>query len=462
MHPTAREWSPLVAALALGCSTAPDGFEFATHGGSSGAADDPSGPEGGEATGATSADASSGGADEGEEIFDVGASAEGAADDGGADECMCGEAGLLFSHIWISNSAEGTVSKLDTQTMTEVGRYVTRPDGNGNPSRTSVTIDGRAMAVANRHGGVTKIWARSEDCSDTNGTPGIQTSTGATDVLPWGQDDCVAWHTEFPQYTTQRPVAWTAGTLDPATCRYQHPKLWTSGCGGGTVPGFGGSGGITVHRLDGDTGEIEASVDIPGELCPPVGAYGGAVDANGDFWFNRVGEGAAILGVVHYDDLGYELFAAPQGIYAYGMTIDSKGRPWVSGLHRGSPAARFDPLTHAWDVAAIPDLGSEGGMQQDALGRMWVAAFGDGATSVVGIDADTLAKTDALALPDPIIKGISVDVDGYVWAVSQSAAYRVAPDDGTYETYAGLVQPYTYSDMTGWGLFHTECPTPEG
>ena len=33
----------------------------------------------------------------------------------------------------------------------------------------------------------------------------IDTSTGSQDVLPWDADECVAWFTEFPGYTTQRP-----------------------------------------------------------------------------------------------------------------------------------------------------------------------------------------------------------------------------------------------------------------
>jgi hypothetical protein len=302
------------------CVLDPEGIELS--GGASSHGTDADAGSDGATTGETSAESADSSSSGDEEKFDVGA----AAGDEGGEECLCGEAGLLFSNIWIANSAEGTVSKLDTQTMEELGRYVTRPDGAGNPSRTSVTIDGRAMAVANRHGGVTKIWARAEDCVEANGAPGIQTSSGANDVLAWGEDECIAWHTEFPQYTTQRPVAWTAGTLNAATCRYEHQKLWTSGCGGGDVLGFGGPGEITVHRLDGDTGEIEASVEIPGNLCPPVGAYGGAVDGEGNFWFNRVGEGSDMLGVVRHDDLDVELYDLPPGVYAYGMTVDGKGR----------------------------------------------------------------------------------------------------------------------------------------
>ena len=48
---------------------------------------------------------------------------------------ICEEA--EFSYIWVANSPEGTVSKINTRLLTEEARFVTRPDGDGNPSRTS-------------------------------------------------------------------------------------------------------------------------------------------------------------------------------------------------------------------------------------------------------------------------------------------------------------------------------------
>jgi len=130
--------------------------------------------------------------------------------DSGSGTCDCGNSG--FSYIWIANSVESTVSKINTRTLTEEGRYITRPDKAGDPSRTSVTIDGKAVAVANRNTGIVKIWARPELCKGGN------TSTGRLDVKAWGTDDCVAWYTPFSDKTVQRPVQWTSGTLNPATC----------------------------------------------------------------------------------------------------------------------------------------------------------------------------------------------------------------------------------------------------
>ncbi|MEZ4461173.1 MAG: hypothetical protein R3E66_15920 [bacterium] len=101
--------------------------------------------------------------------------------------------------IWIANTGEGTVSKIDTRTYQEVARYITGPAGAGNdPSRTSVNTFGDVF-VGNRAGqSLTKISSLGEDCPDTNGDGTITTSTGAADVKPWGQDDCVLWNTSLP------------------------------------------------------------------------------------------------------------------------------------------------------------------------------------------------------------------------------------------------------------------------
>ena len=128
---------------------------------------------------------------------------------GGECSAQCQE--TRWSYAFIVNSGEATVSKINTRTLVEEGRYQTRPDGSGNPSRTSVSIDARAVAVANRMGGLTKFWALTEDCDDKNGNGMIDTSTGAGDVKPFADEECVAWHTPFPEATTQRPVAWTSG-----------------------------------------------------------------------------------------------------------------------------------------------------------------------------------------------------------------------------------------------------------
>ena len=170
--------------------------------------------------------------EEGDAIFDI--SLSDLAGNGG--DCPGGN-GMMgddveFSFIWIANSPQGTVSKIDTFTGVEVARYSTGPATQAEPSRTSVNLYGD-VAVSNRGsqtggaGGVTKIAAREEDCIDKNGNGAIETSTGPTDIKAWGQDECVLWNIEIPSDVYQhgpRPTAWEGAVV--GGCAAADPRLW--------------------------------------------------------------------------------------------------------------------------------------------------------------------------------------------------------------------------------------------
>jgi hypothetical protein len=303
--------------------------------------------------------------------------------------------------------------------------------------------------VANRFGGVVKIWARPEDCAGAN------TSTGAADIRPWGTDDCVAWYTPFPQATSQRPVAWTTGTLDAATCEWQDQKIWTAeGRGGSPGGGFCSDDRVHVHRLDGDTGVVEDSLELL-MPCTTFGVYGGVVDANNDLWLTRLFEGSPGAVRVDFDTLTYDTVGP---FYGYGITVDHNGRIWGG---TGVPG-RWDPVTSTWTtiMGSIQNAGV--GLAEDQQGRMWVGING----GIQAIDVDTMALLDTVMFAGETIqsKGISVDVDGFIWAVpdSQTRAYKVDPDALTYDQFNGLVGAYTYSDMTGGAINSVACNPPAG
>ncbi|MEM6994975.1 MAG: hypothetical protein AAF721_30965 [Myxococcota bacterium] len=69
------------------------------------------------------------------------------------------------------------------------------------------------------------------------------------------------------------------------------------------------------------------------------------------------------------------------------------------------------------------------------------------------VDSMALLATINMAPDAPSSRGVSIDFDGYVWMIDQdSSAWKIDPALGTWEQYSGLTGPYTYSDMTGWGL----------
>lgn len=369
---------------------------------------------------------------------------------------LCGCGGF---YIWIANADEGTVSKVDIATLVEVGRYVTRPDGAGNPSRTSVSLSGD-VAVANRFGGLVKFHSDVAHCVESNGMPGIQTSSGPGDVLAWDMEECRAWYVDFPT-SNQRPVAW-APPDDPMSIDCDDPprqRLWTVGSSVISLPGTGGAGGVTVWLVNGENGSTLETIDVPEFNGFQLGAYGGAVNGAGDLFFSTQGAltfGNNQLARVEMETLDVTIWMVPPEIAPYGITVDHNGRVWLSSM-LGSSAVRFDPETETWDIVDGSFL-SQAGLMEHPSGQMWIGTN----VGAIEVDVETLALGNVfIPAGGGDVKGISVDRDGYVWAVNQ-IAHKFDPASGAVVgTYAGLSSPYTYSDMTGWALLNAAC-TPEG
>lgn len=378
--------------------------------------------------------------------FDVGG--------GDPDFDLCG---CAINYIWIANTDDSTVSKINTKTLMEEGRYLTREDAFGSPSRTSVSFTGDVV-VANRFGGLTKFWADPEDCVESNGMAGIQTSGGPGNVLTWEMEECRAWFAEFPT-TNQRPVAWAPPEDPRAGCdAVVEQRLWTVGSATpGIAPGTGGAGGVIVWLVDGEDGSVIEEIEVPEFPGVQLGAYGGAVDGEGNLYFST--QGALTFGVnwlarVEIDTLAVTIWPVPENVAPYGITVDHLGRPWLSSM-TGASGARFDPGAEVWDI--LPGtFTSQGGLMEAPDGWMWLGTD----NGAISIDADTLEIGKVFVAPGggALTKGISIDVDGYVWAVNQ-IAYKVDPDTAVeVGSYAGLSSPYTYSDMTGWALQNAACP----
>ncbi|MCX4240367.1 Vgb family protein [Paraliomyxa miuraensis] len=369
--------------------------------------------------------------------------------DGGGSGCGGGMGGDVdFSYIWVANSSQNAVSKINTQTLVEEGRYLVHP-GNGNPSRTSVSLSGD-VAIANRNGGITKIHANHDDCVESNGMAGLQTSNGGANVLGWDVEECRAWYTPMA-YSTQRPVAWSPGTFNPAACEWEGQMVWTASAQSGA------SGTVMVTVLDGDTGVIDSEIPIPELAIGYFGPYGAAFDTNGDFWFVDSGNDGPSQELVRVDAVthDYDIWMTPS-INPYGFTVDTLGRPWIAGYAGG--VARFDPVTETFDVNnSITGLG----IQEDANGIMWMAHYPWSYEGVIAIDRDSMNVVDQIDLPSSLAKGVSIDFYGYVWVVDQgTSAFRIDPVTKAFDTFTGLTGPYTYSDMTGWGL--SSVSNPEG
>jgi streptogramin lyase len=391
--------------------------------------------------------------------------------------------------IWIANTSEFSVSKVDTVSFTELGRYLipgvdqTNNPGENGPSRTSVDSEGSVYAGARYGNGVSKVSAAAEDCPDTNGDGMITTSTGVGDLLPIGEDDCVLWTTNIDG--DARGVA-----VQEIPARFEVEQVPDSDPIITEIPGakylwVGGHDTERLHKLDAETGEILFTLDEP-----PSAIYGLALDGRGNLWtvaqkegaFGRIDTARCVDDSCNdetvcvtrcsqtscptdCDDAIIEriepLDDGDNAMSSYGITVDCNQRVWLGGAYGSIGVKRYDPLADANErlslVTMIAGNNANGvnGIAADASGFIWGAA---GDTGVWRIDSDSLDffQVPGTAAPDGQAKGIAVDRQGKIWAIPLRDTYAtvitpgVMLDEATVDRpIDGFVGPYTYSDMSG-------------
>ncbi|MCA9662871.1 MAG: lyase, partial [Myxococcales bacterium] len=363
----------------------------------------------------------------------------------------CGDGGgdvINESYIWVPGTSDGTVAKIDTRTLVEVARYNIGPSGGSeSASRTAVSGDGRFVVVNSRGTGrSTAVAANVADCVDQNNDGVIQTSQNAADILPWGSDECVVWtlvHNNWGGSHQQGPrgITWTIGDWNEATCSFVNQKVWL-----GYLTG-GGAGSLV--RLDGATGAVEQTLEVPGWVGSGYAPYGGALDPSNRPWFTGL-RGELVRVNVENNPIDVTRFSQPSNIQSYGMTVDPNGNPWMAGC--SGPVSTYDVQSNQW-ISIAGTSACHRGMAIDHDFHVWVAS--NSPCGLVEIDGETrtLVANHTLAQCSTPI-GVSVDVDGYVWLVDQAGwawkidtanvpAMQQIPVSGNH---------YVYSDMTGGQL----------
>jgi hypothetical protein len=369
--------------------------------------------------------------------------------------------------LWIPNVNESTLSKWDATTGTELARYrvglasgecrgiCCHNNGCNMPSRTVVDGFGDAY-VANRafgmQGTVTKIAADRRDCVDRNGNGMIDTSTSATDVRPFGQDECVLWTSNVgPVNATLRAIAIDRG--DPMAPQ-GYP--WVGSC-----PNSGTDPGQSVWKLDPRTGAVIRTVGMPWGC-----SYGAVGLADGSVWFHRYGGFGG--GLVRLDTTTNttsgpftNTTVGSRCTFTYGITADANGRLWMSGIGCNAVVG-YDPATNRWteaDIGATTGLG----ITVDPMNNVWTQLYPSG-SQLIRIPAaaftagGTIPAAMIARIPRPGAafgqgSAIGADRANNIWITTSdgppTSLIRYEPSMSRFTSFTGPNRVYTYTDFTG-------------
>jgi hypothetical protein len=336
--------------------------------------------------------------------------------------------------IWIANSAESTVSRLNTGTGCEEARFHTC----GDPSRTAVDQDASGFIGCRNGGHLMKIATQENLCVDVNGNGTIETSRdldGSCTITPDEMvqgDECILWQVAPPG-----AVALRGAGVD------KDGNVWV---GEYNLP--------ALFLIDGTTGDVLKQHNITSQ------PYGLAIDADGIVWVaSRSPNG---LSRIDPETGQTGQWPVPTGD-AYGIAIDPYGKVWVANYNGGGVHC-FDPTTNTWTHLAGTGTSGRGvavrlvyGQNLQVLAaKVYIANSSQGVVDIY--DAGTVTHEGAINLGSNLSAvGVALDLEGFLWVVNQSgnSAHKVDTTTntivGTYPVGSG---PYTYSDMTGYA-FHT-------
>jgi len=358
--------------------------------------------------------------------------------------------------IWTPNY-DGTVSKVNTSSGWELGRYRVSWPGfinGGDPSRTTVDLQGNCYVGLRQAGTVVKIGLyEAGQWIDRNGDGICQTSQDTNDnkdidpaeILPWGQDECVLFEIFLkPGFK---------GTFAPGTKLQGYggydTNYWGIAPRGLAIDALnnlwaGTWSSSEYHYIKGDTGAILTTLYVGGYPWYH-NAYGAAIDKNGALWSVELSSHVLRINTTNLADIKKISLS-----HAYGLGLDYDGHLFVGG---GAQLSKIDIVTCAvlWTKAS----NAVRGVVCTSDNNVWVAGYGptpwvyDGVTRY-NHDGGFIASISVGPQPS----GVAVDADGKVWVtdIGDTFIHRIDPNTNAVDlskSLVGSIGHYTYSDMTG-------------
>ncbi|MFA6098651.1 MAG: hypothetical protein WCV50_02660 [Patescibacteria group bacterium] len=354
-----------------------------------------------------------------------------------------------FNFIWVANSGEGTIVKINTDTGAIVGEYRTSPNGTyGNPSRTTVDKDGSVwvgnrQAVSGNNAAITHVGLlENGQCEDRNGNGIIDTSTGLNDVKDWtdesgtrgvatAQDECIVHFTPIESYDARHI------SVDSAN------NIWVSGISNRTF----------FYIVGGKYNIPNSGTIVRTETGIGYGGYGGLISGDVIWSANpllRWDTNYPLSDAAHHTTYSHD---------SYGLCEDSQGNVWNTSLS-GGVIRKFNP---AGDLLGTYSYGASNaqGCVVDGNDDVWVAH------SLWGNSVGHLLNDGTLVGVIPVGNGptgVAVDHNGKIWVTHYSSPYTVKRIDPTLGDIGGGGATigavdytsvdlggslYNYSDMTG-------------
>jgi streptogramin lyase len=384
--------------------------------------------------------------------------ATGLDDDPGGSGVVLGVDDIAAAVVWVPNTDEGSVSKLDIRTGVELGRYRVGQTGTANDAPSRTAVDGIGdLYVANQanvsavmaQGSVTKIAGDLDHCVDRNRSGAIDTSSGAT-RLPLGTDECVLW---------TAPIGASGAVPRAMVVR------GAAGGGAGT-PWVGTWTEQRFYRIDPTTGAVSSSVDLE------VNPFGAVVAGD---WIWVAGRAPDPAGVQRFNVVTSGLdpvVPAPAECDPYGIAADAAGRVWIGGT-RGY-VCRYDPADGSWHNVAVPRANATG-VAVSPTDVVWVVSYDATAVSLSQFPSTDSSLIASTAVPGDTTWAVASDRFGYVWTVNYASntVTRFDPATSAAEQFATGRGPVAYSDFTGlertivstsgsWSADYERCDTADG
>ncbi|MFZ3100718.1 MAG: PKD domain-containing protein [Desulfitobacteriaceae bacterium] len=386
------------------------------------------------------------------------------------DQLQLAKENITLPFIWVPNNV-GSVSRVDTRTGTELGRYWVAPTNltdsltgsskSSSPSRTTVDLDGSCWVGNRQAGSVVKIglteagqWIdRNENgVCDTSRDLNNDGIISSNEILPWGQDEAVLCEIVLvPGYEgSYVPGTYTGpydtdywGVAPRGLAVDKNNNIWA----GTWITG-------KYYYLDGKTGQILKTVDVA-----PYGhmAYGSVMDKNGILWSASSIHNHILRIDTNTDQVSIQRIDLDQN--CYGIALDYDGHLWVSGSTT-KKLARINTTTLEQDLLIVSDdLDMTKGVAVTSDNDIWVATELDGGLVRRYDHEGNLKATIKMNGRDIVgyqfhTTGVAVDADGKVWACGfgDQAIKRIDPASNTVDLRKNLPETgghYSYSDMTG-------------